>query len=373
MTDNSGRTAAWSGAVRSPQPMMSQRRIDNLDMLRAAAIVLVLVYHMGVMSPPSLDWPKNVTSFGEHGVDVFFVLSGWLIGGLYWRERQIFSDVAIGLFLTRRWLRTLPPYFAALALSFAAASAAHGARFDWTYLLFLQNYEKQVPFFDVSWSLCVEEHFYLLLPFIFALTRRPALPLSALFVAAVLSSIMGRYAHWAEASHDFGRAQTGTHLNLCGLTLGVGLAYISTHSKAWTAKITKAAPFALGISTVWIILLQSSSNRLQFALTSAAVAVVFASLLLLLLQASPFVAVRWIRPIALSSYSVYLTHALALHAALFLMKYCSVGSAFYIAVSLALVGLFGGAMYFAVERPAILLRDRLWPRRSFSELLLGGT
>ena len=95
-----------------------------LDVMRAAAIVLVLIYHVVGMAPADLTAVRSVTQFGGYGVDVFFVLSGWLIGGLYWREQRRFGDVRFGLFLPRRWIRTIPPYLAALALSWAAVRIA---------------------------------------------------------------------------------------------------------------------------------------------------------------------------------------------------------------------------------------------------------
>ena len=75
-------------------------RNRNLDLLRAIAITMVVVYHTA-HTTPSL---RPVTNYGEYGVDLFFVLSGWLVGGLYWRERFSFGNVRIVGFWIRRWL-----------------------------------------------------------------------------------------------------------------------------------------------------------------------------------------------------------------------------------------------------------------------------
>ncbi len=127
--------------------------------------------------------------YGQHGVDLFFVLSGWLIGGLYWREMKAFSGVGVLRFWVRRWMRTLPPYFAALLLSWLAVSAARAEPFDWRYLVFLQNYYERIPFFLVSWSLCIEEHFYLAAPIaagmLIVVTPRKTLWLPWAFLMAV--------------------------------------------------------------------------------------------------------------------------------------------------------------------------------------------
>src|SRR5262245_43340865 len=93
-------------------------RDTNLDLLRATAILMVLIYHICQRWPVALPTITAFTNYGAYGVDLFFVLSGWLIGGLLWRERAQFGNVEIGRFIGRRALRTVPPYFAALAISY---------------------------------------------------------------------------------------------------------------------------------------------------------------------------------------------------------------------------------------------------------------
>src|SRR5262249_23083778 len=83
--------ARASGAVLSKR----QKRDHNLDLIRATAIAMVLIYHGIVMSPIQSPWIRQMTNYGQYGVDLFFVLSGWLIGGLYWRERKEFGNVLI--------------------------------------------------------------------------------------------------------------------------------------------------------------------------------------------------------------------------------------------------------------------------------------
>ena len=102
----------------SDRSALKPPRDPNLDLLRAVAIVIVVLFHIGARWPFPRPWLVAATAFGERGVDLFFVLSGWLIGGLLWREWQRFGSVEVGRFLLRRMLRTVPPYLVVLALSF---------------------------------------------------------------------------------------------------------------------------------------------------------------------------------------------------------------------------------------------------------------
>ena len=144
----------------------ARRRIDGLDTLRAAAIILVFMYHymVFVSGEPTFGWGSSV---GWVGVDLFFVLSGYLIGN------QIFSGMAKGqalslkAFYIRRFLRTLPNFYVVLALFFLFPAVMGGRTPPplWRFLSFTQNLGLQSgTAFSHAWSLCIEEQFYLLLP-----------------------------------------------------------------------------------------------------------------------------------------------------------------------------------------------------------------
>lgn len=147
-------------------------RIYGLDILRAVAILCVLVSH-GLEFLP-LPTRKILYDITGHGVTIFFVLSGFLIGRIL---IQTFNDDKFCLkslfkFWLNRWIRTIPPYFISLTLLIIVIfgldlqyqphfSTAQFVR----YYLFLQNFRfEMLPFFVESWSLPVEEWFYLLTP-----------------------------------------------------------------------------------------------------------------------------------------------------------------------------------------------------------------
>jgi peptidoglycan/LPS O-acetylase OafA/YrhL len=198
---------------------MHRRRNFGLDLARALAISMVFLLH-GVTACE----PLGV------GVDLFFVLSGFLIGRIYLLAQSDATtpgmdkpgSFTLWAFWSARWLRTLPPYFAALGLCALLQMHFHNNAVHWYYLLFLQNYAG-VDGFGPSWSLCVEEHFYLALPLLGFIALRfigrrhllwllPALAL----VPEILRSALPLPPDW------FWR----THLHAEGLLLGVWLAYV---------------------------------------------------------------------------------------------------------------------------------------------------
>jgi peptidoglycan/LPS O-acetylase OafA/YrhL len=160
-------------------------RIPELDGLRGVAILLVIVCHYignaaELSSGPVYSRVSRFAILGAHGVDLFFVLSGFLIGGILLRARN--SPSYFRPFYVRRFYRIIPIYYVWLAvcgiliLVRGAWGAAGAQVFQlatpfWIYPLFLQNFfytetTFQLFFFAPLWSLAVEEQFYLLIPFL---------------------------------------------------------------------------------------------------------------------------------------------------------------------------------------------------------------
>jgi peptidoglycan/LPS O-acetylase OafA/YrhL len=117
-----------------------------------------------------------------------------------------------------------------LAISWLAVFAQRGEPFDLGYIIFLQNYYQQIPFFLISWSLCIEEHFYLVLPAILVILpkhRRTLLCFFALLFLSAPSARIWESIHSAGLDAGFGYIHTATHLRSEGLILGFGLAYFA--------------------------------------------------------------------------------------------------------------------------------------------------
>jgi len=148
-------------------------RIFGLDLLRAIAISLVVISHITYLLNfnESSILVISVRALGAIGVDLFFVLSGFLIGGIILKRihsgKTTFKDLIV--FWKRRWLRTLPNYFLILLLNIIVFYLIKDS-FEKNlihYFFFFQNFISGHPsFFSEAWSLSVEEYAYILLPFI---------------------------------------------------------------------------------------------------------------------------------------------------------------------------------------------------------------
>lgn len=200
----------------------SSRRIPELDGLRGLAVLLVLVYHYvadQLVSPPGspVALARKYLELAWSGVDLFFVLSGFLLGGILLDQRG--SQRYFRAFYIRRACRILPLYFVLLALFAAAGWLIHatgrGQRFEylfepalpiWCYLTFTQNAIMALwhtfggHWMGVTWSLAIEEQFYLFLPFCLRFVPVRRLPhfLIGVIVAVPLARIaLYRYSgHW---------------------------------------------------------------------------------------------------------------------------------------------------------------------------------
>ena len=144
-----------------------QTRFHGLDILRGIAILFVMIGHTTLLIPK--PWKSWYQLIQLDGVAFFFVLSGFLIGGILLRqiEKEPFTFRKAKDFLIRRWFRTLPNYFIVLIFlvffSYYFDTVKYKG-FDWTYFFFMQNMNQGTRgFFGESWSLAVEEYFYLFL------------------------------------------------------------------------------------------------------------------------------------------------------------------------------------------------------------------
>ena len=325
-SDSSGR-ARFSAA--------SGRRIIELDGLRGLAILLVVVYHYVAIGPQSapgtfLAYARSAFLMGWCGVDLFFVLSGFLIGGILLDVRQ--SPRFFGTFYLRRVHRIIPVYYAfVLSYMVAAAflSSAGGPlrtssptwRFLPVHLAFLQNFRPRsgTDFTNAClsplWSLAVEEQFYLAVPLlVWFLSRRRlvALLLAAVVVAPILRTFLLLHGHP-------GGMYILTPSRMDALSLGVLAAIVwrTPAVRGWMETHPRALHSALlvsGLGALSLALLAPSPQSLLMASAGFSTLALFFSVLLLTVVTFPAGAVGsffrfgGLREFGGISYCMYLIH-----------------------------------------------------------------
>jgi peptidoglycan/LPS O-acetylase OafA/YrhL len=203
--------------------MNPHNRSFGLDFMRALAICLVLIAHFA----------KTNEFFGFWGVEIFFGLSGFLIGQILWRnfignEKWTISNVFN--FWSRRWWRTLPNYYLFIVVSLFFNYFYYHSLPSWgtfiKYLWFGQNLiSRNREFYGVSWSLCIEEWLYLLFPVVLFIYTRFIANKSLAFILTLISFFVGcaymRYHLVAIGEGDSIRTVTLTRIDAiaCGITV----------------------------------------------------------------------------------------------------------------------------------------------------------
>ena len=372
-----------------PVAEKSMHRLPALDLLRAIAIVWVMLFHSYIVGGLGAHFSVLENS-GWMGVDLFFVLSGYLIGSQLLKPLSRGEPLAFADFYLRRAFRVLPAFFVVLALYFCwpAFRESPGIQPAWQFVTFTVNflidYQHNKAFSHV-WSLCVEEHFYLLFPWLaWWLTRRPSLrKVVIVCVGLVVAGMLLRGYVWLHElaplrDLDDGRFNRRfiediyypTYMRLDGLLAGVVLATIKIYRPAWWQRVQQNANalllFGVVVVAASIVVFQDRSGLL-----ATVIGYPLLSCGLMLLVAAGTGTQGWLGRIrmpgagwlAMVSYSLYLTHkavyklientfgaALQDHALLAFVAYA--------AVSLLVAAL----LHYAVERPFLRMRETLFAR-----------
>ncbi|MBK8581773.1 MAG: acyltransferase [Flavobacteriales bacterium] len=167
-------------------------RVFGLDLVRAVAIILVVLGHGGfLLNGSALDGFPYFRMID--GVDMFFVLSGFLIGGILVKQAEgtvQFKGRQLLRFWKRRWFRTLPNYYLVLVLNVFVVMTGiiheDQSRISWKFAVFLQNFSTPMHgFFWESWSLPVEEWFYIFTPLLLLFLLKGLTPKRALLFSAL--------------------------------------------------------------------------------------------------------------------------------------------------------------------------------------------
>lgn len=331
-------------------------RLLSLDVLRAIATISVLLCHTGYV-PGHSQLLEPFARGGGTGVDLFFVLSGFLISGL------LFKNPEIKRFLVRRAFKLYPSFWVLIAVTVIPQLG----KIEWhqvaNELLFIQNY--RTGLWSHSWSLAVEEHVYLVLPFLM-LALRPTnyrlLPF--LTAASMMFCLELRYLSLPVSldAHDMHASMMRTHLRFDALLLGVTLQY------AWQrealVKFCDRKAFVLAsagvvmLSPCFIFDFETIAHLtpLLFTLKAVGSACLVAAFVARGVPENRLT--KALGYVGKHSYSIYLFHPLPL--------LCLAGTGWpAVAIYLAVSIIAGVQLARCIELPVLALRDRLkWSGRA---------
>src|SRR6476619_4093788 len=359
----------------------NRQRQPGLDLLRALAIILVVVYHAALFG---FKLPGRVDRFGWIGVDLFFVLSGYLIGGQLLASLARDQRIKLGRFFTRRALRIMPAYFVVLAIYFLLPAWREYPEMSqplWKFLLSVQNIALHGgTAFSHAWSLAVEDQFYLALPFpLLFLYRRPRAAIIVPCLIVVGGIALRGFLAAQNPSVDGGVSFRGfqawiyypTWTRLDPLVYGVALAAIEKFRPNWWQRLLNCAPWlwlpALGLIAYALYLGETENLTVvacvwQFPLIAVGMAA------LLVCAVSPRlplcrVAIPGAAFIASIAYSAYLIQKLVING---VDQFCTNHSIDLTSVP-ALLGVElcvyipATILFLSIERPFLLLRRSLAP------------
>ncbi len=379
-------------------------RIPQLDGLRFAAVALVAGHHWNQFVGCRAAWSAEFwRRTGWTGVDLFFVLSGFLISGLLFGEYRRRGTIGLGRFFVRRGLKIYPGFYVLMAVTvaigavrpaiFPTLSGPHLA----AELLFVQNYFPAV--FNHTWSLAIEEHFYFSLALVLWLLARrgrgrpdPFRSILAWAPAMFALCLALRAAELYAWGYNWWRLYAPTHLRLDALLFGVWLSYFAQfHGERFVAFVRARRGIILAVSIPLVLTCAAFRQNHWFMVTLGITClfVGYGGILVVALfgggpsKLGPYdregmrgvliaagrVAGRSAAWIGQYSYSIYLWHmpAVFFARAVFGRDVPTASPARYtlcLATYLALT--FGGGIIAArlVEMPVLRLRDRLFPARS---------
>ena len=336
----SGTTIARQRAKPGPEEMFPSKithvhspRLFGLDFLRALAIAAVVVAHgFGFLMPHLPWWCGFLGHSGFYGVELFFALSGFLIGNLLIRAGSALAQPdRLATFYIRRWFRTLPLFWLFIGFQILLELGLRNRHLSYSEIIqhafFLRNFDAlKITFFPESWSLAVEEWFYLLFPALLWLGLRSVSRFNVAFLTVVaaffLFSTVARmiealhpYAHWPDWQREL------VILRFDALMVGVFAAWISVnYPRAWYD--SRWFVGALGVVILFVMyasLWRITDHHLEWSADSYFARtfrfnLVSLGFAMLLPVASSWQLVREtfastaVRRIALWSYALYLVH-----------------------------------------------------------------
>ncbi len=342
---------------------LSASHLPALDGLRAVAVFLVIFYHFGFERVP-----------GAHGVMIFFVLSGFLITWLLLKENERDGNISLRGFYRRRILRIFPAFYVYWIL-LVALLLVTGRKVLWPHVwsafLYVSNYYIAINGdpnngFSHTWSLAIEEQFYLLWPFVFLLWRRSYAKM-AVFLASLIGTV---WIYRAVLCYGFGVKQgyiyAAFDTRLDELMVGCLLAVLLRQgmlASFWRRVIAHEYLPLVTIALLACSIYTGSAygHRYRDVFGFALEPLLIAILIVQLITHSSTPLWGWtewraVKFLGRISYSLYLYQQLVLHPARQALGRYPVAVQLVAAVAVTIV--VASISYYLIERPFLKLKDK---------------
>ena len=357
-------------------------RNKRLDILRCIALFLVFGRH-GIVEGV---WKET----GWAGVDLFFVLSGFLISGLLFSEYKKKQRIDLRRFYIRRGFKIYPAFYVMLLLTFLVAEGygVHIPLGPWLReIFFIQNYKHAI--WRHTWTLAVEEHFYIFLPLLLIVLTKvsrnksnPFRSIPYVYCILALLTLIARTVTVYQPSFQFEdtpKVMFATHLRMDALFFGVLLGYFHHFRPELIPNLLKSRRNRLVVEASTALLLSPilgfyAESRFLLSAGLTLIYLGFGGVLVVSLYSSRPAVSWWSRLtgkvgdvlayVGVYSYSIYLWHVAVAVYGLRVVNMITPVPLGQVSLTVLYVGFsigFGILMARVVEFPALALRDRLFP------------
>jgi peptidoglycan/LPS O-acetylase OafA/YrhL len=370
----------------------SPEKLYGLDHLRALAILFVFLFHYFILSAGQPKWLPGFAKFGWTGVDLFFVLSGFLISSQLFAQIKQGQAISFRVFFLKRFFRIIPAFWitVGLYLCFPVFREKESLPPVWKFLTFTQNLGlnlKDFGTFSHAWSLCVEEHFYLFLPIILILLQFSKLFKKAYWLIIVLFlfgfairiySFNNLYLPEINNENNwmywYKYIYYPTYNRLDGLLVGVSIAGIYQFLPEIWNRISKFGNhfliFSLLILTGAYFLCEDTQSYSSSIFGFPLVAIGYGFMVVGAISPTSFL-FKWNSKvttfIASLSYAIYLTHKGIIHITHQILADFKIDANLMLVICIATCSIAAFILNFMVEKPFMKLRNKIIKHKSTSQ------
>ena len=369
----------------SSNPKLPSAKLYGLDHLRTLAITLVFLFHFGRLFPHP-EWTNTISKFGWTGVDLFFVLSGYLIASQLFLRIAQGKGISIKSFFLKRFFRIIPAYLVVVGIYFCFPFVHERESLAplWKYLTFTQNLGLDLRTqgtFSHAWSLCIEEQFYLVFPLTLLLLINLKAFKNGIWLV-ILCFIFGfAIRYYSYQTYVFPNINNEnvwalwykhiyypTYCRLDGLLIGISIAALLEFKQSVKNKLTKYGNWLLLLSLVilvcayYLCLDEESIQASVFGFPLVSIGYGF--MVLGSISSTSFLyklKSKTTTYIASLSYAIYLIHKIIIHISQTIFSSLSIEKESNLMFLICILTTFIGAILIniIIEKPFLKMRNKL--------------